>query len=195
MKTQVILITGTPKTGKTTVSKLLAARLKAQYVNLTELALTERLTLRRDAKRHTTIIDPVKMRKRLTQIIKAVRNKTVIIDGHYAAAVTPKPLVTNTFVLRKDPTQLKQIMRQADYDDGKIDENIAAEILDTLLIEALNNQNRKTICEIDTTHKTPQQVATEILNTLDGKEKCRIGTVDWIAKLENEHKLDEYLKI
>jgi adenylate kinase len=195
MKKQVILVTGTPKTGKTTTSKLLIDQLKAEYINLTELALKEKLTLRRDTKRNTTIINPTKMRKRLTEIIEDTHKQTVIIDGHYAATVTPKTLVTYTIVLRKDPQRLRPVMQKAGYDEAKTDENIAAEILDTSLFEALNNQNKTTICEIDTTNKTPREVTNEILAIIHHKQKCHIGTVDWLTKLENEGKLDEYLKI
>lgn len=194
MKKQVILMTGTPKTGKTSVSKLLTPKLKAEYINLTDLALTEHLTLRRDAKRDTTIINPTKMRKRLAQMIKSASKQTIIIDGHYAATVTPKTLVTYTFVLRKDPRQLKPIMQQQGYSETKTDENITAEILDTSLFEALDNQNKQTISEIDTTNKTLQQTADEILAVLRRKQKCHFGTVDWITKLENDGTLKEYLK-
>jgi broad-specificity NMP kinase len=115
MKKQVILITGTPKTGKTTTSQLLVKELKAKYINLTELALTEHLTLHKDTKRNTTVINPTKMRRRLTEIIKATSKQTIIIDGHYAATVTPKTLVTHTIILRRDPAQLKKTMQQAGY--------------------------------------------------------------------------------
>ena len=45
---RVILITGTPAVGKTTLATKLADKLNAQYVNLTELAEKENLTLQED---------------------------------------------------------------------------------------------------------------------------------------------------
>ncbi len=62
MNKRVILITGTPWTGKTTIAKQLATKLNAEYINLTEYAKTHNLTLGEDKERKTTIIDEEKMR-------------------------------------------------------------------------------------------------------------------------------------
>ncbi len=70
MKKRVILITGTPCVGKTTLAQKLAQTLNAQYINLTDLAEQENLTLGKDKERDTTIIDEVKMRRKLKQIIE-----------------------------------------------------------------------------------------------------------------------------
>ncbi len=53
---RVILITGTPCVGKTTTAKQLAAKLDAEYINLTDYAKTNDLTLGEDKERQTTII-------------------------------------------------------------------------------------------------------------------------------------------
>src|SRR5208282_706217 len=57
MNKRVILITGTPGTGKTTTAKALAAKLDAQYINLTDYAKTNQLTQGEDKQRKTIIID------------------------------------------------------------------------------------------------------------------------------------------
>ncbi len=61
MNKRVILITGTPAAGKTTTAKQLAAKLDAQYINLTDYAKTYELTLGEDKERKTIIIDEEKM--------------------------------------------------------------------------------------------------------------------------------------
>src|SRR5512135_1972731 len=98
MVNRVILVTGTPCVGKTTVAKELARRLDAYYVNLTELAKKHNLTVGEDQKRHTTIIDEDKMRAKLAELIVTEDKPDLIIDGHYAAAVTPNEKVTHVFV-------------------------------------------------------------------------------------------------
>ncbi len=51
---RVILITGTPCVGKTTTAKQLAAKLGAEYINLTDFAKANNLTLGEDKERDTT---------------------------------------------------------------------------------------------------------------------------------------------
>ena len=65
MNKRVILITGTPCTGKTTTAKALASKLGAEYINLTDLAKTYNLTLGEDKERNTLIIDEEKMQQKL----------------------------------------------------------------------------------------------------------------------------------
>lgn len=192
---RVILVTGTPSVGKTTISKKLASRLNAEYLNLTELAEKERLITCKDQKRDTKIIDEAKMRRKLKQIITHTTSNDIIIDGHYAAAVTPASLATYVFVLRRNPQQLREFMQKRGFSQSKQDENIAAEILDVCLVEALNTQPKERICELDATGKNADEVVNEILLVLEGKNKGNIGVVDWLGILERAGKLGEYLKI
>jgi adenylate kinase len=189
---RVILITGTPAVGKTTLAKKLAARLSAQYVNLTELAEREHLAQEKDTQRDTTIIDETKMRRKLKAIITKTDADTVI-DGHYAAAVTPKTLVTHVFVLRRNPTDLREFMKKRGYSEPKQNENLSAEILDVCLVEAIRTQKGK-VCGLDVTGKTVEDTLDRVLAVLDGKRQCSVGCVDWLGMLEREGKLDEYLK-
>jgi adenylate kinase len=195
MTKRVILITGTPCTGKTTIAKQLTAKLKALYINLTELATRENLTLGKDETRNSTIIDEAKMKQRLTKIIHNTDKQIIIIDGHYAANVVPKALATHIFVLRRNPTELKKLMKKTGFSEAKTSENLASEILDVCLIEALNTHEHEKICEIDLTGKTAGENTNEILETLQGTRKCRTGIVDWLGMLEKEGVLDDYLKI
>jgi adenylate kinase len=190
---RVILITGTPCVGKTTTAKQIAAKLGAQYINLTDYAKTYGLTLGEDIERQTTIIDEEKMRTKLTQTIEISENSNVIVDGHYAAAVTPTNLVGNVFVLRRNPKELKEFMLKCGFNDAKLNENLSAEILDSCLIEAMQTQQGK-VCELDVTGKTVDENVAEILNILTENKKCFTGVVDWLGLLESEGTLNEYLK-
>jgi len=190
---RVILITGTPCTGKTTTAKQLAKKLNAQYINLTEYAKTNSLTLGEDAKRKTTIINEEEMKKKLAQTITETSNTSIIIDGHYAPAVSPRDQTTHVFVLRRNPKELKRQMQKCGFADQKLWENLCAEILDTCLIEAMQTQPGK-VCELDITGKTVEEVTTEILGVLEGRKKCYSGIVDWLGMLEREGITDQYLK-
>jgi adenylate kinase len=194
MSKRVILITGTPSTGKTTIAKQLTTKLNAHYINLTDFANKHGLTLGEDKKRQTTIINEKAMQQKLAETINATDNTNIIIDGHYAATATPTNQTTHVFVLRRNPKELKKLMQKNNYPKPKLNENLAAEILDTILIEALQSQKNK-VCELDITAKSAQETVNEILAVLNGKKKCHSGIVDWLGMLEKENILDDYLKI
>jgi adenylate kinase len=193
MDKRVILITGTPGVGKTTLAQKLAKQLKSENINITDLAKKENLILEEDKERDTAVVDEAKMRRKLRAlIIKA--HGDVVVDGHFAAAVTPKALVTHVFVLRRNPSELRGFMQKRCYSKRKQDENLAAEILDVCLVEALRKQERSQVCELDVTGKAESEVLADVLAVLDGKKACYVGCVDWMGMLERERKLDEYLK-
>jgi adenylate kinase len=191
---RVILITGTPCVGKTTTAKQLATKLNADYINLTDFAKTNNLTLGEDKKRHTTIINEKAMQHKLAETINATDNANIIIDGHYASAVTPPNLTTHVFVLRRNPKELKQLMQKCGFEGAKLWENLSAEILDTCLIEAIQTQQGK-VCELDATGKTVEETVSEIMDVLEKGKKCYSGIVDWLGMLEKEGLTSEYLKI
>ena len=193
MNKQVILITGTPCVGKTTTAKQLSTKLNAEYINLTDFAKTYHLTLGEDKERQTTIIDEEAMQKKLKETIEASANTNIIVDGHYAAAVTPPSQVTHVFVLRRNPKELKTFMQKSGFSEAKMRENLSAEIIDSCLVEAMQTQSGK-VCELDVTGKTVDENVAEILEVLEKRKKCYAGIVDWLGMLEQEGILDEYLK-
>jgi adenylate kinase len=195
MSKQVILITGTPCVGKTTVAHQLSKELDALYVNLTELATKENLIIGQDEKRKSIIINEDKMRRKMREIIAKTEKSNVIIDGHYAAAVVPKSHVARIFVLRRNPVELREFMEKCGFQGLKLWENLAAEILDVCLVEALRLHEKEKVCELDVTGKTVENVVAEILAVLASRKKCRVGCVDWLGMLETQGVLDDYLKV
>jgi adenylate kinase len=195
MSKRIILVTGTPCVGKTTVANLLTSKLDALYVNLTDLAIRENLVLGRDKQRDTVIVDEGRMKRRMRKIIRESEKNDIVVDGHYAAGVVPKELVSYVFVLRRDPVELKKMMEKCSYSEQKLTENLASEILDVCLVEALNLHGPARVCELDVTGKSPERVLKEIFAALHDNSKCCVGIVDWLGKLENEGLLGEFLKI
>ncbi|MGB9741153.1 MAG: adenylate kinase family protein [Candidatus Bathyarchaeia archaeon] len=194
MSKRVILLTGVPCVGKTSVARLLVSRLDALYVNLTELAVNENLILGRDELRGSIIVDEGRMRRKISEIIEE-SSKDVVVDGHYVASVVPKRFVMYVFVLRRNPVELKIFMEKAGFSGRKLWENLASEILDVCLVDALRVYGKGRVCELDVTGKSVEEVVCEILNVLAGHFKCRVGVVDWLGILESEGLLDKYLKI
>jgi adenylate kinase len=174
---------------------MLASRLDALYVNLTELATKENLVLGRDKERNTMIVDEKRITQKLKQIIEQSDQKDIIIDGHYAVSVVPKRLVTHVFVLRRDPVELRKFMEKCGFADRKLWENLASEILDVCLVDALNIHGSGKVCELDVTGKSVNETVDQILDILKNREKCCVGVVDWLARLEREGLTEEFLRI
>jgi adenylate kinase len=195
MNKSVILVTGTPCVGKTTVAQQLTAKLDALYINLSEFAEKHRLTLGEDKERKTIIIDEEKMRIKISETIDKTEKSNIIIDGHYAYAVVPKRYATRIFVLRRNPIELRRFMEKCGFSGAKLWENLASEILDVCLVEALREQDKEKVCELDVTGKTVENVTREIIAILDDRKKCVVGCVDWLGMLEKKSVIDEYLKI
>jgi adenylate kinase len=195
MSKRVILVTGTPCVGKTSVARLLAPKLDASYVNLTELALHENLVSDKDEERGSVIVDENRMRRKIRQIVEDCDKSGIIVDGHYAVSVVPKELTTHVFVLRRDPVELRKFMEQCGFSGRKLWENLASEILDVCLCEALNVCENGKVCELDVSGKSMEENVYEILDILNGSKECRVGVVDWLGKLESEGLLEEFLRI
>lgn len=179
--------------GKTTVSEILAAKLGASHLNIATLVKQEQMASGYDKKRQTLIADTDRLAKRIQQITSDT-SKTQIIDGHYATDVLPAKQVTKVFVLRCHPEELRKRMYERGFQGSKIKENLAAEILDVCLADAVANVGEDKICEIDTTHQTANDTVGQIMSILRGRKPCSIGTVDWLGRLEGEGSLDQYLK-
>jgi len=190
---RILVITGTPGVGKTFISNLLASKLEAERISIGELVEKENLHIGWDEERKTLIADLERLSRRIKEIIRN-RRKTLIFEGHYAVHVVPPEKVHLTFVLRRDPRKLEKTLKNRGYNPRKIRENLAAEILDVCLYDAVNMYGVEKVCEIDTSRKKPNEVVEMIILIMEGKKKCQVGLVDWLGMLENEGELDKYLE-
>ncbi|MDH5438017.1 MAG: adenylate kinase family protein [Candidatus Bathyarchaeota archaeon] len=190
---RIILIMGTPGVGKTVVSNLLASQLNATHIDVTKLVKREKLTSGVDKARGTLIADMKKVSGRVQEIMRGCE-RDVIIDGHYAVDVLPVEEIHLVFVLRRDPEELKQAMENSGFRERKLWENLAAEILDVCLWDAVRACGSEKLCEIDVSGKGIEEVVKEIVSVLEGKRKRSLGIVDWLGKLEREGRLQDFLK-
>ncbi|MEM2904135.1 MAG: adenylate kinase family protein [Candidatus Bathyarchaeia archaeon] len=185
------VLTGTPGTGKTSLSSRLVEAIPLSVIRVNDLAAGERLYSEYDAARDTYVVDLEKTAKRITEIVSALSKRT-LIEGHLAHLVTPRKLVGTALVLRCNPVVLGERLRAKGFQPAKVRENMLAELLDVCLVEAIRSYGEKKVAEIDTTRKTPDEVLEEALSVfLEGKRQLYV--VDWIAELEAQGALSELL--
>jgi adenylate kinase len=187
-----ILISGTPGTGKTTLAMELAKIIKYKFIDMGELATSEHIYLKVDAKRNTKIIDERKLAKRLEKEIIANGGK-VVASGHYAEILNPR-LVERVIVLRTHPDELRRRLSQRGWSAEKIQENLEAEILGVCSSNVLTRYGKERVHEIDTTKLSPNDTLRIALDIIKSKDEIyAVGSINWLAELEKENKLGAYM--
>ncbi len=143
-----IIVTGTPGTGKTTIAKEIARKLKFKYIDANDIIKKEKLREKYDKERDTYIVNERKLAKALVEIAK--KEKNVIIDSHMSHFM-PKKYVGLCIVTKCKIPELKKRMRKRGYNELKTKENIDAELFDICLNEAYEFGHDLLV--IDTTKK------------------------------------------
>jgi len=82
-------------------------------------------------------------------------------------------------VLRCHPLELERRLRSSGRDAREVQENVVAEAVDRILIEALRRAKR--VWEVDTTGRTVRSVAQEVRRLFRARPAPRFGQVDWLA--------------
>lgn len=133
----IVIITGTPGTGKTFFAKKLCRKYFFNYVDVKKVIKEKKLSSGFDKKRKAQIIDTKKLNSELIKIItKANKNKkNLVIDSHLSHFL-PKKYVDVCFVTKCSLKELKKRLEKRRYSKEKIRENLDSEIFDTCFIEA-----------------------------------------------------------
>lgn len=163
-------VTGTPGVGKTSACALVKS---LPVIHVNELVEQLHMVSGYDRKRKTKEVDVTKLAKAVAKI-----EGDFILEGHFSHLLSPDVAI----VLRCSPKDLERRLRKKDWSEGKVRENVEAEAVDVVLIEALENVS--VVCEIDTTKKKPVRVARDIDRIVAGeRQKYRVGNVDWSGEV------------
>ena len=195
---QVIYISGTPCTGKTTVSTKLNDYFKENdfntcFIKINDLAIEKDLVLGEDQDKFYKVIDIDKLNLILNEEIDDFLNKSsncsdfssdsssdssniVIVEGHLSHLCEG---ADKMIILRLNPKELESRLKGRDYSDSKIKENIEAEALAVCSAEAYEIYGENA-SEIDTTNKSIEEVIDMIINIISGQLESPVGSIDFM---------------
>jgi adenylate kinase len=170
----IVALTGTPGTGKSSVAEELRRRgYRVESVN----ELADKFGCVVGMEDDVRIVDV----ERLAEEIEPLRAEDlIIVEGHLSHLLNPDV----TIVLRCHPEKLKKRLERRGWRKDKVLENLEAEIVDSILMEAMGNRK---LYEIDATDLTPHELADIIEKILENgeeyKEKYKPGKIDWIMEV------------
>ena len=162
-----IALTGTPGTGKTTVARFLPYRV----IDINAL-VREGLNFGTDPVRGCLEADMDGLAERLAEM---ETEEISILEGHFS-----HHFANWSIVLRLSPQELETRLKGRGYSPEKIRENLEAEALDVILVEAVEYCSR--VDEIDITGRSPQEVADLVAKIIEGKRAMPPGQVDWMSE-------------
>jgi len=194
---QILIVSGTPGTGKTTISKNISNYIKAKVISLNELAISENLIVKYDAKRETSVINNKKLISFLIELIEDYKKEDLeflIIESHFSDIV-PEQYINFVIILRCDPDELYNRLKRRGYKREKIRENVQSEILGNCVNYFINKPLNIPILEIDTTNISIESITKTIVDILRKKidiDDFYAGKVDWLEKLFQEDRLQAF---
>ena len=150
-------LTGTPGTGKTTVSK----KLSKKVIHLSDLYKNS------SSKKNSEgewLVDLQKM----NVIVQKEIEDDIVIEGHFAHLMDN---IEQIIVLRCDPRELRKRMEERDYNEDKIKENIEAEAIGLILSESIDYIGKNNVIQLDTSHTDIMSIAKIVEKYMDGKIK------------------------
>lgn len=160
-----ITITGTPGTGKTTLSILF------EQEGYSVLRLNEYM----EGKDIGEVIDgerEVEVSEMISSLEEEDLDEDTVIEGHLSHKIDSDVCI----VLRCSPRELNKRLEKRDYSQDKIRDNVESEKIDLVLAEAESGQDQ--IIELDTTEDSPEQTFQKAINRIK-EERYSYGEVDW----------------
>lgn len=170
-----IFITGTPCTGKTTVSERLSEKLDCRLVKINDLAIENDFVLGIDEDKGYKVIDIPALNGKVSEIIGS-GDGMIVFEGHLAHLCEGADKV---IVLRVRPEILKERLEARSYSDAKIRENLEAEAMGVCTAEAYELYGDN-ISEIDASDLTVDEIVFELGEVICGNKNLSFGEIDFM---------------
>jgi adenylate kinase len=173
---QVTALTGTPGTGKSTVAEAMVDR-GWRSVELNELAHASGAVTGRDDERSTDEVDVDLLRDAVvSQLTGEPEDARLLLVSHMAHLMPCDAIV----VLRCSPRVLGARLEGRGWHEAKVRENVEAEAVGVVLVEAMEVDPRVPVYELDTTHDDAKTTVLAIEDALAGDTSgMEAGWVDW----------------
>lgn len=145
---KLIIVTGTPGTGKTTVAMRLAKKGGFAYIDVNAVIAKYLLSEGYDRKNKCKIVDVKKLGRAVLDLVKKEKIDVAIVDSHLSHYI-PASKVALCLVTKCNLKLLKQRMKRRAYSDAKIKENLECEIMDVCLSDADAAGHKTFVVETD----------------------------------------------
>lgn len=153
-----IVVSGTPGTGKTTLAKKVAALLDYAYMDGSLIVKSAFPKAPLDEKRGVPIIDERSFAREALKIVRSDPEKAkkgYVLDSHLSHFL-PKKYVKRCIITKCDLKALQKRLTLRGYSAEKVRENIDSEIFDTSLVEAREVGHQVVV--VDTTKGVQKQL-------------------------------------
>lgn len=184
----ILIVTGTPGVGKTLFSKKLAEILNLRYISVNDIIFENNFVAGYDEERDSYIIDEDRAKLFIENMLEKEDN--IVFDGHIVVHVVPCKYVDFCIVLRCDPYILWGRLMERGFDEKKVRENVQAEILDVILIEALEKCSDKVI-QLNVSEDIDDKIR-YFVDMIRGRQGLNSDKVDWLGYITQKNDLKRF---
>lgn len=177
-----IFISGTPCTGKTTVSEELCREVGCKLIKINDLAIENDFVLGIDDEKGYKVIDIPALNGKVSEIISTSDN-LLVFEGHLAHLCEGADCV---IVLRVMPEILESRLEAREYSEAKIRENLEAEAMGVCSAEAYEIYGEN-VFEIDVSDLTVGEIVEELICAISGEKTLSFGEIDFMDWLISNH--------
>ena len=175
----IIFISGTPCSGKTTISEALSSTLNYDLIKINDLAIENDLVLGIDDEKGYKIIDIDALDELLLEVI----SDNLIVEGHLSHLCHG---ADKMIVLRCRPEILEKRLALREYSEAKIRENLEAEALGVCSAESLDIYEDK-VYELDVSDLSVGEAVSAITDVINGDKELSFGEIDFMDWLITNH--------